>query len=56
MGNQPASSGGCGAAPNLVNRVQRMRFTLLTVIESIIGLVVEVVFVAMVRERLFGKG
>jgi hypothetical protein len=46
---------GRGAAPNLVSLAHPLRFTILTVIEAIIGLVVEVVFVATVLQRLFGK-
>ncbi len=46
---------GRGATPSIAELVHPIRFTLLTVAEAIIGLVVEVVFVATMIQRLFGK-
>src|SRR6266487_2796626 len=46
---------GRGATPSIAELVHPLRFTLLTVAEAIIGLVVEVVFVATMIQRLFGK-
>jgi uncharacterized protein YjbI with pentapeptide repeats len=46
---------GRGAAPSIAGLSHPVRFTLLTVAEAIIGLVIEIVFVATVIQRLFGK-
>jgi hypothetical protein len=46
---------GRGAASTIAGLAHPVRFTLLTVAEAIIGLVIEVVFVATMIQRLFGK-
>lgn len=46
---------GSGAAPSVAQLAHPVRFTLLTVIEALTGLVIEIVFVATVIQRLFGK-
>jgi uncharacterized protein YjbI with pentapeptide repeats len=46
---------GRGAAPAIADFSHPVLFTLLTVVEAIIGLVIEIVFVATVVQRLFGK-
>jgi hypothetical protein len=46
---------GRGAAPTIAGMAHPVQFALLTVVEAIIGLVIEVVFVATMIQRLFGK-
>jgi uncharacterized protein YjbI with pentapeptide repeats len=46
---------GRGATPNIAQLAHPVRFLLLTVVEAIVGLVIEVIFVATVIQRLFGK-
>jgi uncharacterized protein YjbI with pentapeptide repeats len=46
---------GRGATPAIAQLAHPVWFTLLTVVEAMIGLVIEVVFVATMIQRLFGK-
>ena len=46
---------GRGAAPTIAQLAHPVWFTLFTVVEALIGLLIEVVFVATMIQRLFGK-
>jgi uncharacterized protein YjbI with pentapeptide repeats len=46
---------GRGAAPSIAELAHPVRFTILTIVEAVIGLVIETVFVATVLQKFFGK-
>ncbi|GHP00314.1 hypothetical protein KSF_103610 [Reticulibacter mediterranei] len=46
---------GRGASPMITALAHPVSFILLTVVEAVFGLVIEVVFVATMVQRLFGK-
>jgi hypothetical protein len=46
---------GRGASPMIAALAHPVRFTLLTVVEAVFGLIIEVIFVATMVQRLFGK-